>query len=121
VETRPAEKERRAKHQAPEHKRPARGADVIYYMHESFRDIVILPSILKIRREYMELIKRFSEPREPREAEEIAGTSDRLRELVLGGIVKLDDNKDIARRLVKTSRIAGRSLANVRKVDPLMR
>jgi len=75
------------------------GADVIYYMHESFRDIVILPSIpIEIRREYMELIKRFSEPREPREAEEIAGTPDRLRELVLRGIVKLDRNRYVVRR-----------------------
>jgi hypothetical protein len=46
----------------------------------------------------MELIKRFSEPREPREAEEIAGTPDRLRELVLRGIVKLDRNRYVARR-----------------------
>lgn len=75
------------------------GADVIYYMHESFRDIVILPSIpIEIRREYVELIKRFSEPREQREAEEIAGTPDRLRELVLRGIVKSDGYKYITRR-----------------------
>lgn len=77
-------------------------ADVIYYMHESFRDIVTLPSIpLEIKRKYLEILRNFLEPRDPREAELITGSAEILRELELRGLVKKDHRGYTTRKWVK--------------------
>lgn len=63
-------------------------ADAAYYMHESFRELVILPAIpLEIKRQYLETAKKLLEPRSVSEAEDIAGSPERLRELELRGLV----------------------------------
>ena len=63
-------------------------ADAAYYMHESFRELVILPAIpLEIRRQYLETAKKFLKTKTPSEAEDIAGSPERLRELELRGLV----------------------------------
>jgi len=78
------------------------GADVAYYMHESFRDLVILPTVpLEIKREYLEMAREFLEARDPREAERVAGTPEKLRELELRGIVKREARGYTARRWIR--------------------
>jgi putative CRISPR-associated protein (TIGR02619 family) len=78
------------------------GADIVYYMHESFRDIVILPSIpLEIKREYMGILTEFLEYRDPREAEWIVGSAERLRDLEIRGLIKRDHRGYIARKWIR--------------------
>ncbi|GAY26347.1 CRISPR-associated protein [Desulfurococcaceae archaeon AG1] len=67
------------------------GADAVYYMHEAFRDLVILPAIpIKIREDVEKIIEIFKTPRNPREAEELIGSPQILRELELNGILARD-------------------------------
>lgn len=65
------------------------GVDAIYYMHDAFNDIVILPVIpLNIDKKYLEMLKSLSEETEASDAERIVGGGYILRELEISGLVK---------------------------------
>jgi len=76
--------------------------DGVYYSHESFRELVVLPGLpLAIRGEFLEKLRYFEEPREPSEAEEIIGSSEILRDLLLRGLIQRKDGKYMIREWIK--------------------
>ena len=80
------------------------GADSVYYIHETFRDIVELPAVpLWIRPEYLEVLEKLVEPVQLHYARNYMGlTEERIRELEERGLVEVAKGRVAARPWVRS-------------------
>lgn len=78
------------------------GADFIYYAHEAFKDLVMLPAIpIRIEESIERIARIFREPRDPVEAEQILGDPGRLKDLELSGIITMDRGRYVTRKWIR--------------------